>query len=141
MLAYSASTRLRIAQHGRLFRVHGRTKCLLQRSLRLVRLHLPSYVPMTSLILTRKNAATLIEGPSDARMLFGSLDISCTITTGFAFCTGERGFPITSQELDLGPDVDPSAPRVVIHTHDDRSIASTQQSVVEKEGDHDMTEG
>ena len=48
---------------------------------------------------------------------------------------------ITSQELDLGSDVDPSAPRVVIHTHDDRSIASTQQSVVEKEGDHDMTEG
>jgi len=45
------------------------------------------------------DAATLIEGPSDARMLFGTFDISCTITTGFAFCTGDRGFPITPQEL------------------------------------------
>ncbi|VDC01570.1 unnamed protein product [Peniophora sp. CBMAI 1063] len=48
---------------------------------------------------TFTNPATLIEGPLDVRFLSGNNEISCTITSEFAFCIGERGYPVTPQAL------------------------------------------
>ncbi|KZV70945.1 hypothetical protein PENSPDRAFT_752192 [Peniophora sp. CONT] len=48
---------------------------------------------------TFTDPATLIEGPLDVRLISGDHEISCTIKSEFAFCIGERGYPVTPEAL------------------------------------------